>query len=368
MKLTVLTVPFPFAPLNEDPVGGAEQISAHLDRALVSQGHSSVVIAAHGSRTAGHLVPLPNITHVPHERARKDVQNAVEEAIHSVLARARIDLIHFHGLDFSSYLPSSDVPALATLHLPIAAYPSAALRSRRPFTWLNTVSASQARTAPADVRLLTVIQNGVAVEAFPLPIRKRRFAVVLGRVCPEKGFHSAIDASVRAGVPLLIAGQVFAWAEHQRYFDSEIVPRLDRLRRWVGPVTGHRKRKLFAAARCVLIPSLAPETSSLVAMEALAAGTPVIATRVGALPEIVEHGRTGFIVDDVGSMASALHEIERIDPKVCRAAACERFALDRMTGAYLALYAQLVSHHRLATARPDAKVREPMFVAETSAC
>jgi glycosyltransferase involved in cell wall biosynthesis len=192
--------------------------------------------------------------------------------------------------------------------------------------------------------------------------------LVLGRVCPEKGFHFAIDASVRAGVPLLIAGQVFAWAEHQRYFDSEIVPRLDRLRRWVGPVTGHRKRKLLAAARCVLIPSLAPETSSLVAMEALAAGTPVIATRVGALPEIVEHGRTGFIVDDVAAMASALHEIERIDPEVCRAAACERFALDRMTGAYLALYVRLVSHHRLATALPDAQLRESMFVAETSAC
>lgn len=110
---------------------------------------------------------------------------------------------------------------------------------------------------------------------------------------------------------------------------------------FIGPVAGKAKRQLLAEARCLLVPSTVPETSSLVAMEALASGTPVMAFRSGALPEIVEHGVTGWIVDDVAGLAEVIGRAREIDPAICRRAACERFPVERTTAAYLDLYHRL---------------------------
>jgi glycosyltransferase involved in cell wall biosynthesis len=136
----------------------------------------------------------------------------------------------------------------------------------------------------------------------------------------------------------MIGGNVFPSRVHCDYFNEQIAPRLNGSRRFVGPVRGARKARLLASARCVLIPSLAPETSSLVAMEALASGTPVVAFGSGALSDIVEHGRTGFIVEDEKQMADAIHSADTLDPAVCRATAEARFSMQRMADEYFALY------------------------------
>jgi glycosyltransferase involved in cell wall biosynthesis len=140
---------------------------------------------------------------------------------------------------------------------------------------------------------------------------------------------------------MLLAGEVFRYETHERYFREAVEPRLDRRRRFVGPVGFAAKRRLLSAARALLVPSLAAETSSLVAMEALACGTPVIAFAAGALPEVVEHGRTGFIVGDAAEMARAIRRVGEIDPAVCRATARRRFSDERMTREYFALYERL---------------------------
>src|SRR5205085_11918601 len=159
---------------------------------------------------------------------------------------------------------------------------------------------------------------------------KRNFVLALGRVCPEKGFHLALDAAERAGVPLLIAGQVFPYPAHQAYFAEQIRPRLGREARFLGPVGFARKRRLLSAARCLLVPSLVAETGSLVAMEALACGTPIIAFPAGVLGDLVEPGVTGFLVKDTEEMAEAIVLADKIDPERCREAARRRFSLDRM--------------------------------------
>jgi glycosyltransferase involved in cell wall biosynthesis len=170
---------------------------------------------------------------------------------------------------------------------------------------------------------------------------------MLGRICPEKGQHLAIEAAKRADLGLLIAGEIFPYDEHERYFAEEIAPRLDAKRRFLGPIGFARKRRLLTAAQCLLIPSLVDETSSLVAREAAACGTAAIAFSRGALPATVEHGRTGFLVGDMEGMAEAIPAALHIDPRICRATARRRFSLETMTSRYLALYAGLARSERV---------------------
>jgi glycosyltransferase involved in cell wall biosynthesis len=337
---TVLSVAYPFAPVTPDPVGGAEQILAHLDRALVDAGWRSLVVAAEGSDVRGRLTPVPAVDGPIDAPARARVHAGVRAAIGRVLEAERVDLIHMHGIDFDAYLAPEGPPVLASLHLPLGWYGAAALRPARAGVHLLPVSAEQAGGAPAGLSLLAPIENGVDL-AYPR-LTRRGYALFLGRICPEKGVHHALEAAHAADIPLLIAGEVFPYPAHQAYFAQPVAPRLAGRRRWIGAVSGARKRRLLAAAGCVLISSTAPETSSLVAREAAAAGTPVIAFRSGALPRTVEHGRTGLIVDDAAGMAEALGRVHAIDPEACRAAARARFDVRRMTDQYLALYARLI--------------------------
>lgn len=341
MGLCVLSVAFPFAPVADDAVGGAEQVLAQLDAALVRAGHRSVVVACAGSSPIGELVATPWTTGPITEAVRRRVHAAHRRAIERALHRWPVDLVHMHGIDFHAYLPPPGPPVLVTLHLPPDWYPPDIFHLARPDTFLHCVSTAQRARCPSGARLLPEVPNGVALGALAARHAKRRFALALGRICPEKGFHIALDAAKRAGVPLLIAGQTFRYAAHETYFEREIAPRLDGSRRFIGPIGLVRKRRLLTAARCLLVPSLAPETSSLVAMEALACGTPVIAFPSGALPEIVEHGRTGFIVQGEREMAEAIHAAVMIEPEACRAAARERFALERTVARYFARYREL---------------------------
>lgn len=350
MRLTVLSLAYPFAPVTEDPAGGAEQILAHLDRALVAAGHRSIVIAQAGSRTAGEIVPIPAVPGPIDDPARARTHAAVRAATDAVLAREPVHLVHAHGLDFDRYLPPPGPPLLVTLHLPLSWYDPPALRPARPDTHLLPVSAAQAATAPPGVALLAPISNGVDVDSFP-ELAKRGFALCLGRIAPEKGAADALDAARIAEMPLLVAGETFAYPEHQAYFAQQVAPRLDRPRRFIGPVHGAAKRRLLARARALLLPSRAPETSSLVAMEAAAAGTPVIAYPSGALPSIVEHGATGLLADGVEAMAAALRQVDGIRPETCRATANTRFRLEPMIAAYLALYRVLASARSSASSR-----------------
>src|SRR5205085_10840572 len=136
-------------------------------------------------------------------------------------------------------------------------------------------------------------------------------------------------------IPLLLAGKALPYPSHEQYFAKQAAPRLSRKRRFIGPVGPWPKERLLAATRCLLAPSLAPETSSLVAREALACGTPVVAFPNGALPETVVDGDTGFLVGSVEEMAEAIERAQSLGSGRCRDVATERFSLETMTGRYI---------------------------------
>jgi glycosyltransferase involved in cell wall biosynthesis len=323
--MRILSVAFSAMTVGTANGGGAEQILWIVERGLVERGHESLVIAAPGSNVAGELIASENHG----------------ETIARTLARERVDLIHFHGLDFHEYLPETGTPMLATLHLPVSYYPVWIFE--RFGLMLNCVSRSQAESTALS-RDLPVVTNGVPTELYR-PADADEYLLWLGRICPEKGVHFALDAAHYLDLPLTIAGPVHPYREHQEYFANIVEPRLDSKRRYIGAVDVERKRELLAGARCLLVPSLVAETSSLVAMESLSCGTPVVAFRTGALPEVVDDGSTGFLVKDVEQMIDAVCRVPELSRDRCRAVAVHRFDAGRMIDDYIRLYGRIMTRH-----------------------
>ncbi|HEX6806049.1 MAG TPA: glycosyltransferase [Terriglobales bacterium] len=343
LPLTVLSIGFPLAQVSPRTAGGAEQVLFTLDRGLVCHGCRSLVLAPTGSRCHGLLIPAQVPAGVLDERAKHEARRSFKRTLEHTLARFSVDVVHMHGLDFDCYLPAEeDVPVVVSLHLPLSWYSPQALKPLRANTALVCVSRSQRASAPPDARISAVIPNGVDLENFPPGVRKGNYAVVIGRICPEKGTHLAIDAAERAGIDVVIAGTAFDYPEHQAYFETMIRPRLGAKVKFIGAVGGKAKAQLLAGARCLLVPSHAPETSSLVAMEAMASGTPVVAWKAGALAEIVTDRRTGFVVSSVEEMATAIRHVQIISQETCRREAQRRFDSEQMVTDYMNFYRKMM--------------------------
>ena len=339
MSFTVLSVAFWLAVVGPESVGGAEQILLQIDKGLVRRGHKSVVIARPESKIAGTLIPTVAMDGRVSDEGWRLAHDSIRKAIAEALRRYPVDVVHLHGVDFADYLPLEDVPVLVTLHLPLHWYKPNALAVTRRNTFFHCVSRSQAKSFPKALPMLPPLENGVSSDLFRhRGIRKGQFAAALGRICPEKGFHLALRACRQVHTPMLLAGKVYPFREHQAYFAEEIVPELDSQRRYIGPVAMRGKCRLLSAASCLVVPSLAPETSSLVAREALACGTPVVAFANGALPEVVQDGDTGFLVRDADDLPDAIRACQSLDSEKCRTVALERFSPDRMVENYISTY------------------------------
>lgn len=348
MKLRILHIAYPYAPVGPNACGGAEQVLTDLDRMLVLREHRSSVVACGGSAAHGQLytAPVPQGRLDASDSDRRFWQQRFQQAIDRAVSSEQFDLVHMHGLDWYNYRLPADLPALVTLHMPIAWYPKTMWNTSGRNIHFQCVSEHQKQTCPDPEA--SVVANGVDLPACDVRRRRRGFALALGRICPEKNMHEALLAGTAAGMPVRVGGQTFPYTTHLEYEASRFRPALRGSGRFLnqhaflGHLRPRQRQDLLRKAHCLLHPTLAPETSSLVAMEALAAGTPVIAYRSGALPDIVQHGVTGFLVDSVAEMAEAIHWIDGIDRTACRAAAESRYSRERMANDYLSLYQRLL--------------------------
>jgi glycosyltransferase involved in cell wall biosynthesis len=337
--MRILNVAYPFAPVGPNAVGGAEQVLSRIDEALVRVGQTSVVLGCKGSQVFGTLIEAFTIPEEISKQFREQAYLEYRTIIESAAREFQVDLIHMHGVDFHEYIPRTGIPILATLHLPPSWYPQSVYSDER--IWMHCVSESQQANAPYSERMLPPIPNGVEIPEC-LTHSRKKFCFALGRICPEKGFHIAFDAARQAHLPCFLGGEVFPYPEHQAYFKKEILTRMDRYRRYVGPLDAQKKKRYYASGQCLLAPSQVAETSSLVAMEALAHGLPVIAFNQGALPTLVEHGLTGFIVNTAEEMRDAILSSGGFSHAACRESARARFSLEGMITRYFERYEQLL--------------------------
>jgi glycosyltransferase involved in cell wall biosynthesis len=336
---SVLYISYPMLPVSDASCGGAEQMLWTVEREMHSRGWKTSVAACEESRVSGDIFPTGC---APLDLDRFDERKAEHhDAILRALRFRDFDLLHDKSGHFWKFAAEVDAPVLVTLHLPRSYYSEELFQDIPANVFFNCVSESQARSFTDIPRMLGVVRNGIVIDRLHFAKEKREYLLWLGRICPEKGTHLAIEAAQRSGIPLVIAGAVYPFSYHQEYFEREVKPRIERSKGnvlYLESPSFDQKAKLLRNARALIQPTLAPETSSLVAMEAMACGTPVIALNTGALPEVVVHGETGFLVRSMAAMIAAIHDVDHIWPHACRAHVEANFSAERMADDYEELY------------------------------
>jgi glycosyltransferase involved in cell wall biosynthesis len=347
----ILYVAYPLLQVFDESAGGAEQILWTLEREMARGGAYTTVAASAGSRVNGELFATGDPCSQPDDYERRQTEHE-GQVVEFVRQRARegkaFDLIHDMSGSFWKRAAEIDSPMLATLHLPRTFYPAGSFDDVPANVSFNCVSQSQARTFADLDALAGVVPNGIALDCFErrdaTRNNSREGLLWLGRICEEKAPHLALEIAARAGAPITIAGQVYPFSYHQQYFEREVAPRLRSVpnAKFVAAPLAELKRRLLHEAQALLITSLAEETSSLVAMEAAASGTPVIALRRGALPEVVREGVTGFLVENEDEAVLALQKVSGISQKACVQHAQKNFSAVKMAERYSELYERLV--------------------------
>lgn len=323
--------------------GGTERVVANLCDALVELGHEVTLFAAADARTDAKLIPVRDRSIRLDPAPLKADVAAHLTMLHEVRRRAwQFDVLHFH-IDLLHF-PVFEHQAhrtVTTLHGRLDLTDLEAAYRHWPQFGLVSISDHQ-RTPMPFINWLATIPHGLPIQRFVFrPRPQPGYLAFLGRISPEKRPDVAISIARRAGIPLKIAAKVDA--VDREYFDTRIAPLLDHpLIDYIGEIREDQKSEFLGNARALLFPIDWPEPFGLVMVEAMACGTPVIAWNRGSVPEVIDHGVTGYIVESEEEALAALSNIGQIDRRTVRAVFERRFAARTMARSYVDLYARLV--------------------------
>jgi len=321
--------------------GGTERVVSYLTEELVAQGHEVTLFASADSVTAANLVPVCDHSLRLDRRCVDQMAHHIRQ-IEDVYRRAEeFDVIHFH-IDYLHYPLSSrmgaarlttlhgrlDIPDLEPLYRRFPDEPVVSISDdqRRPLSWANWQA---------------TIHHGLPLSLLQPRPQPGQYLAFLGRISPEKRPDRAIELARRTGFPLKIAAKVDK--ADKEYFENKIVPLLkdNPVVEYIGEINEQEKDEFLGNAAGLLFPIDWPEPFGLVMIEAMACGTPVVAWRGGSVPEIIEHGSNGFIVEDMKQAEAAVRQVTSLDRRRCRAIFEERFSVSRMARDYVDAYREI---------------------------
>ena len=324
-------------PVGPDATGSIEQLIHLLTEELVRRGHAVTLFAAGDSQTSARLC-------MTYPRGYEHDDGLWNWQFHETLNAAaafeqadQFDVIHSHVYHYA--LPFTRLvrtPVVHTYHVMpdediVRAY------ARYPEAQVVTMSHFQ-RSSFGALRRVDVIPHGIDTATFRFNAHPKDYLVFLGRLLPDKGAAEAIQAALRARMSLVVAGP----REDEDYFHARLEPLIDGKQvQYVGAVDSRQRNELLAGASALLYPNLEGEPFGLVMIEAMACGTPVVALGVGAVPEIIEPGKTGFIAQRKSALVACIRKAVRLDRMLVRQEAVRRFDFSRMTDDYLAVYRRL---------------------------
>jgi len=321
--------------------GGTERVVSYITEALVDQQHDVTLYASGDSQTRARLVGIcPSALrldstcldpYVHHIRMLEYVQRDIHQ----------FDIVHFH-IDYLHFSLSrrQRVPSLTTLHGRLDIPDLVTLY--REFADMPVVSISNAQRSPLPwINWQATIYHGLPPDLYSLDEEPGDYLAFLGRISPEKGVDRAIEIARQAGIELKISAKVDA--VDREYFKEKIQPLLQGpLVEFIGEIGENQKGSFLGKARALLFPIDWPEPFGLAMIEALACGTPVVAFRRGSVPEVMEDGITGYVVNDVKGAVDAIRRIDKISRKKCREVFERRFTNTRMGRDYLNVYEKLI--------------------------
>jgi glycosyltransferase involved in cell wall biosynthesis len=334
MRIAVLAPPwFPVPPTG---YGGIEWVVWLLADGLVDAGHEVTLFASGDSRTKATLAAVFD------EAPSEWIGRSFWELRHllSCYTRAEdFDIVNDHtGMLAIATGSSISTPVVSTVHGPLDGEPGEMyeqLGAIAPEVGLISISLNQRKPKP-HLNWIANCPNALDLSVYPFRPHHERgdYLLFLGRMSPDKGAHRAVAVAMDAGLPLKLAGKMRE-AKEKEYFEEFVRPHLRDGIEYLGEVSHGEKVELLQGARATLFPIEWEEPFGLVMIESMACGTPVIGTRWGAVPEVIEHGRSGIIVDDYTQMTAALEEADKLDTDQLRRYVEERFSPPRMVEDYL---------------------------------
>lgn len=325
-------------------VGGIERRVSYITEELVRQGHEVTLFATAGSQTQARLAPCsPGPTFDAQALIMLNI--LMLERVYK--AEDQFDVIHNHLGHFAApYARRHRTPTLSTLH--------DTLRQMEEPIWneyqdiaLAALSNQQRRSPFPALNWRGTVYPGLPADLFSFHERPGNYLAFISRIAPEKGLLTAIAIAQQAGMPIKIAGKVFP--NQVKFFETHIQPLLDDpLVEYVGEIADAEKDSFLGGAAALLFPIEWEEPFGMVMIEALACGTPVIATPRGSVPEIISDGENGYLVRSVAEGAAAVERLSALDRRYCRATFEDRFTIERAVQEYLAIYEQLQNEARQA--------------------